>query len=127
MECPKCSYEPTMAEQSDSPDICPSCGVVYSKVRAQQANKPGVHYGAPVLEQMARQASNARPVAGSGREPARVQSNTSGSVEVTNVRIPFLSLVWLMTKIILASLPAALLAVIIVVAIFSFMGGLLTA
>lgn len=37
MQCPKCHYEPTMAEMQQSPDCCPSCGVYYSKVIAQSA------------------------------------------------------------------------------------------
>lgn len=37
MKCPKCSYEPTMAQMQQSPDCCPSCGVYYSKVIAQSS------------------------------------------------------------------------------------------
>lgn len=37
MQCPKCHYEPTMAEMQQSPGCCPSCGVYYSKVAAQPA------------------------------------------------------------------------------------------
>lgn len=33
MQCPKCSYEPTMTEMNSSQDKCPSCGVFYAKVR----------------------------------------------------------------------------------------------
>lgn len=40
MECPKCSYEPTMAEMQQSPDSCTSCGVYYSKVAAKPASTP---------------------------------------------------------------------------------------
>lgn len=32
MQCPKCSYEPTLSETQASPDACPSCGVIYAKV-----------------------------------------------------------------------------------------------
>lgn len=32
MQCPKCSYEPSMAEIQASPDQCPGCGVYYSKI-----------------------------------------------------------------------------------------------
>lgn len=32
MQCPKCSYEPTMSEMQLSSDQCPSCGVYYAKV-----------------------------------------------------------------------------------------------
>ena len=37
MQCPKCHYEPTMAEMQQSPDSCSNCGVYYSKVAAQSA------------------------------------------------------------------------------------------
>lgn len=32
MQCPKCNYEPTMAEMQRSSDQCPSCGVYYAKL-----------------------------------------------------------------------------------------------
>lgn len=32
MQCPKCSYDPTLSETLQSPGCCPSCGVYYSKV-----------------------------------------------------------------------------------------------
>lgn len=31
MQCPKCKYEPTLAEHQASPDACSKCGIVYSK------------------------------------------------------------------------------------------------
>lgn len=42
MQCPKCSYEPTMAEMQRSADQCPSCGVYYAKVipAASKADPP---------------------------------------------------------------------------------------
>lgn len=36
MQCPKCKYEPTMAEMQASPGTCPECSVVYSKAAAQK-------------------------------------------------------------------------------------------
>lgn len=35
MQCPKCSYEPTMAEIQISPGQCPGCGIFYDKYDAQ--------------------------------------------------------------------------------------------
>lgn len=35
MQCPKCRYEPTMAESQRSPDECVKCGVVYAKILAK--------------------------------------------------------------------------------------------
>lgn len=40
MQCPKCNYEPTMAEMQSSPDQCPSCGVYYAKFGAALAASP---------------------------------------------------------------------------------------
>lgn len=37
MQCPKCSYEPTMSEIQASPDKCPRCDVYYSKIGAEHA------------------------------------------------------------------------------------------
>ena len=34
MQCPKCRYEPTLAETQKSPDKCPSCGVYYATATA---------------------------------------------------------------------------------------------
>lgn len=35
MQCPKCSYEPTMSEMQESPESCQKCGVIYSNVHAR--------------------------------------------------------------------------------------------
>lgn len=40
MQCPKCGYEPTMAEMQSSPDRCPSCEVYYAKVSPPVAAPP---------------------------------------------------------------------------------------
>ena len=37
MQCPKCSYEPTLSEVQSSPDMCAKCGVVYAKLQARPA------------------------------------------------------------------------------------------
>lgn len=36
MQCPACNYEPTVSEQTSSPDQCPSCHRFYAKIAAQQ-------------------------------------------------------------------------------------------
>lgn len=126
MECPKCKYEPTMAENAASPEICPKCGVVYAKVQVPPESKPvGSKLAAGMAGAMA------------GVEAARQQREDAGAqaaakraspdcVVVTGVQIPFLSLIWLMTKIILAALPALILAGFIVLAITSVVGGAIT-
>lgn len=129
MECPKCKYEPTMAEHTASPDICTKCGVVYAKVRAQQEAAAEPSASSKVAVGIAGAKAG---IAGSRaqREALKWQAKLGASapdrVVVAGVQIPFLSLIWLMTKIILAALPALVLAVFIVWALFSFVKGVVT-
>lgn len=127
MECPKCKYEPTMAEHTASPDICPKCGVVYAKVQArQEAAEP-----APASKVAAVLAGAKAGIAESRQQredrewQAKLNAAAPDCVVVTGVQIPFLSLIWLMTKIILAAIPAIILAAFILMMIFSFISGLL--
>jgi len=112
-----------MAEQAESPDICPKCGVVYAKVQAQRGTKGTVRQGPAVASQMAA-AARPSPPRKSGSDSELVAID--GDVVVTGVNIPFFSLIWLMTKIILAALPAIALATLIVVMLSSFIGGVFT-
>lgn len=130
MECPKCDYEPTMAEQTANPGICPSCGVVYAKVKAQQAARSAEPRGYSVLDRMNMGLVGAQAEVKAGRERRAEQEldhHPLNSVEVTAIRIPFLSLVWLMTKVILAALPAIILAGAILIMLGSFIGGMVRA
>lgn len=44
MQCPKCKYEPTMAEMQRSSDSCPKCQIVYSNFgKGQEASKGAVN------------------------------------------------------------------------------------
>ncbi|PKM30232.1 MAG: hypothetical protein CVV07_07390 [Gammaproteobacteria bacterium HGW-Gammaproteobacteria-11] len=129
MKCPKCSYEPTLAEQSASPDICPSCGAVYAKVLARQAEEAAANAeGAPrdsgLKEQVSARMLAAREdvAAGRARRSAIEERERNSERVLVAVRIPFLSLVWLMTKIVLAAIPALLLAAFIVFALATFFG-----
>jgi len=119
MECPKCRHEPTMAEQAESPGICPKCGVVYAKVQAQREGKATVRQGPPIAAQMAA-AARPSPASKINSEPDLVAID--GEVVITGVQIPFFSLIWLMTKIILAALPAMMLAAFIVFLLVTFFG-----
>jgi len=128
MECPKCKYEPTMAENAASPEICPKCGVVYAKVQAKQEAA-----AQPVTGKVAAGIAGAKAGVAASRQQreerdwqARLNAAAPDCVVVTGVQIPFLSLIWLMTKIILAALPALVLAVFIVWALFSFVKGVVT-
>ncbi len=39
MQCPKCSYEPTLSELQRSPHDCVKCGVNYESYEEQQARE----------------------------------------------------------------------------------------
>lgn len=58
MKCPKCSYEPTMAEMQQTPDCCPSCGVYYSKIAARET---GAAIKAPAVKVTFSQWVNSNP------------------------------------------------------------------
>jgi len=127
MECPKCKYEPTMAENAASPEICPKCGVVYAKVQARQEAA-----AQPVTGKVAAGIAGAKAGVAASRQQreerewqAKLNAAAPDCVVVTGVKIPFLSLIWLMTKIILAAIPAIILAAFILMMIFSFISGLL--
>ena len=125
MECPKCKYEPTLAEHTASPEICPKCGVVYAKAQARQEAA-----AQPVTGKVAAGIAGAKAGVAASRQQreerewqAKLSASAPDCVVVTGVQIPFLSLIWLMTKIILAALPALILAGFIVLAITSVVGG----
>lgn len=130
MECPKCSYKPTTAEHAASPEICPKCGAVYAKVKARQEQgaeqvqrKEPIAEPAPAPRSMpagivgadAAMAEDRQRLAGrkAGIPPAAAEDgrgeHAAKPVVITGVDIPFLPLVVLVTKIILAAIPGTLL------------------
>ncbi|WP_181149445.1 hypothetical protein [Salinibacter sp. 10B] len=50
-------------------------------------------------------------------------SDAPQNVKITGIRIPFLDLVWLLTKVALASIPAALLVGLIYAMIYALLTG----
>jgi len=120
MECPKCGYEPTMAEHTSSPDICSSCGVVYAKVKASgmiadASDRSGGFAGAKAA------------VAASRKERTEQEANEGmrrtapGFVSVTDINMPFWSMVQFMVKLALASIPAIIILMILLAGLTSFL------
>jgi uncharacterized protein YhaN len=112
-----------MAEHAASPDVCPECGVVYAKVQAKQESRS-------VADKLAAGVAGARSGVAEARQQreeaewqAELKRSAPDCVALTSVQIPFLSLVWLMTKVILASIPAVILAAFIIMLIMSFVSG----
>lgn len=81
MQCPKCSYEPTMAETQRSPNDCVKCGVNYEGFKRAQA--------------------------GTGRTAAQVVLAPQ-RVVVADIDMPFGSMVRFMVKWAIATIPAML-------------------
>lgn len=97
MQCPKCKYEPTMAEMQASPGDCVSCGVNYQgharfveqkKIEAEEKNAQVKL--APAVQAAMWDYSGAQPVV------------------VVDVKMGFFSMVVFMVKWVLASIPAAI-------------------
>lgn len=143
MQCPKCNYEPTMAEMQSSPDECPSCGVYYSKAKAtppKPAPKDPWELEKKIIGKVSAGLSGARVAVDEARElraadqderesiqraSQRKSSRIHGEVTVVDVDLPFWSMVQLMVKLALAAIPAAIIIAIIFAgfsAIFGLIG-----
>lgn len=103
MQCPKCSYEPTMAEMQRSPDDCVKCGVNYlgharhvEQKRIQEKSVNSSMQLAPVVRDAVAEYRGAQPVV------------------VVDVRMSFSSMVVFMVKWVLASIPAAIILAVII-------------
>lgn len=103
MQCPKCNYEPTMAEMQSSPDDCTKCGVNYQG-------------HARHLEQVRLQGEQARALQASispvVREVSAVYRGAQ-PVVVVDVRMSFWSMVVFMVKWVIASIPAGLILLVL--------------
>lgn len=102
MKCPKCNYEPTMAEMQRSPDDCVSCGVNYlgharhvEQKRIEAEDKQAQLKLAPAVKAAMWDYSGAQPVV------------------VVDVKMGFFSMVVFMVKWVLASIPAAIILAMI--------------
>lgn len=110
MQCPKCKYEPTMAEMQRSPEDCINCGVNYQgharhveQVKARRAEE--------------QQANSSRP-ASSPAVSAAVWNNPGAQpVVVVDINMNFWSMVVFMVKWVIASIPAAIILALILMVV----------
>jgi hypothetical protein len=127
MQCPKCSYEPSMSEMQASPGQCPSCGVYYAKVSRQtepenghkpQSRLAGAWQGAKLSVEEGRRLREEDE-----RNRAKARSISAASpVVVTDVQIQFGSMVTLLVKLAFAAIPAAIIVTIIIWGVVSILG-----
>lgn len=103
MQCPKCSYEPTMVEMQGSPDDCVKCGVNYLGHARHIEQKR-------LQDKEARATVKLSPVV----RDAIADYNGAQPVVVVDVRMSFFSMVVFMVKWVLASIPAAIILAIII-------------
>ncbi|MCP8465929.1 hypothetical protein NK553_18415 [Pseudomonas sp. ZM23] len=50
MQCPKCGYEPTLKETTESPDKCTACGVYFAKLQPRDTGAAQAFPAAPVVQ-----------------------------------------------------------------------------
>jgi hypothetical protein len=94
MQCPKCRYEPTLAEIQAGFETCPKCDETERNYQQK-------------VREIAAQPSSLHP------QP----------VVIVDFRMSFMSMVWFMVKWALAAIPAAIILVAIVVAAVAFFAG----
>lgn len=117
MQCPKCRYEPTMAEMQQSPDDCVKCGVNYKGFAR--------HVDEVNAQRQAEQAANAERAK---RSPvvheAQQQYPGAQPVVVVDLKMSFNSMVWFMVKWVIASIPALIILWLILMFVLAGFGGL---
>lgn len=107
MRCPKCKYEPTMAEQINNKEECPKCGIFYEKYRAQQKENFSVKTKT-VSDKPAVQATMGQPVI------------------VVDIQMRFWSMVVFMVKWAFAAIPALIIIALIITALTMFLTGFIS-
>lgn len=108
MQCPKCGYEPTLAETQRSPDDCVKCGINYAghaRHAAEQAQRKKEGAAIIKLAPAVRDATAKYP----GAQP----------VVVIDINMGFWSMVKFMVKFAFATIPAALIVTFVVSAAIS--------
>lgn len=110
MQCPKCGYEPTLAETQRSPDDCVKCGINYAghaRHLAEQAQRKKESAAIIKLAPAVRDAAAKYP----GAQP----------VVVIDINMGFWSMVMFMVKFVFATIPAAIIVTVLVtVAVSAF-------
>lgn len=113
MQCPKCRYEPTLAEIQSSPDDCAKCGVNY----AGHAR----HVEQIIAQREAQQAENeARGKIPVAIKRAAEKSPDVKAVVLVGLDIGFWSLVQFLVKLALAMVPAFVILIILFWGLKSF-------
>jgi len=115
IKCPKCGHERGPGEKAPAWQ-CPGCGVAYTKV--MQAGAGDAPEPAPERAEL-RPLAPAMPV-------VEVGFPTEMAVQVVDVRMPFVSMVAFMVKWAIASIPAIIILVLLVMLAQSLIAGVLT-
>lgn len=114
MQCPKCNYEPTMAEMQSSPDDCVQCGVNYEGYARHQASA--------AEQEQARRAKEANAPAPHVQK-ALMGNKGATPVIIIDFEMSFLSMVKFMVKWVIASIPAAIILVLLATMAAAFVSG----
>lgn len=139
MKCPNCDFI-EKDEAFGDPATCPKCGAIYEKALRIRANKErqelfekqkqesqGIDQGASLKDRLA----NASASVSDGREKRaeagiqKQQNRESRSVIVTDIDMPFWSMVFFMVKWVIASIPAIIILALLAVGIPAFLRALL--
>lgn len=129
MQCPACNHE-SPDESFGDPAKCPACGVYYEKALALKQRRAAVEQGPAQSDE-----TGARPSIKSGWLGAKVSVEegrqrraqeqaekarrvAKNAVVVTDVQIPFGSMVTLLVKLALAAIPAAIILALIGAVVF---------
>ncbi len=111
MHCPKCHYEPTLAEQQRSPGDCVRCGVNYEG------------HARYVAENAARKVAEAERRAAAPAEHVRkIMAEHKGAtpVVIVDLNMSFFAMVHFMVKWALAAVPAAIILYVLASAVLAF-------
>lgn len=119
MQCPACSKE-FSPESFGDPAKCPACGVYYVKalaLRHRQEQQARLAAQEPSGGKLASALRGAKGAVEEGRRRREhqdlAQKASRAAVVVTDVQIPFMSMVVLLVKMVLAAIPAAIIVSLI--------------
>ncbi len=118
MQCPKCRYEPTLAEVQQSPEDCVKCGVNYEGFERHAAEVKA--------QRQLEQAANAERAK---RSPAVYEAEQqypgAQPVVVVDINMSFGAMVRFMVKWVLASIPAIIILFLLFTGVPAFLGALM--
>lgn len=130
MKCPNCGFI-EKDEVFGSPAICPQCDAIYEKaLRAQELKEQMAVKAKPAPSRIAAVAAGvAEGVAESRKERQEAEATDNSArptkVIITDINMPFWSLVGFMIKFALAAIPAFFIIALIVTGVPAFFGTLL--